>query len=48
LLEETKIGDRQAVIPAVKGTSWIFAINTLVLDHEDPFPEGFTMSDIWP
>jgi proline racemase len=47
LLEETQIGDRRAVIPTISGTSWIFGLNTLVLDHEDPFPEGFTIGDIW-
>jgi len=47
LLEQTKIGDNKAVIPTISGTSWISAINTLVLDYDDPFPEGFTIGDIW-
>jgi len=47
LLEETRIGDTAAVIPSISGTSWITAISTLVLDHDDPFPEGFTVGDIW-
>jgi proline racemase len=47
LVETIAIGDYAAVVPEISGTSWIFGINTLVLDHEDPFPEGFTVGDIW-
>lgn len=47
LVEETRIGDKPAVVPTISGTSWIFGINTLVLDHDDPFPEGFTLGDLW-
>lgn len=47
LVEETRVGDRQAVIPTITGTSWIYGMNTYVLDHDDPFPEGFSVQDIW-
>ncbi|KGJ06003.1 hypothetical protein EQ718_10300 [Paracoccus versutus] len=47
LVEETKIHGRQAVVPTISGTSWITGINTLVLDHDDPFTHGFTIGDIW-
>ncbi|MGC6083971.1 proline racemase family protein [Enterobacter hormaechei] len=47
LVEKTRIGDMPAVVPTISGTSWIFGINTLVLDHDDPFPEGFTLGDLW-
>lgn len=47
LVEETRIDGRPAVVPTITGRSWIFAINTLVLEHDDPFPEGFTIGDIW-
>ncbi|WP_136685061.1 proline racemase family protein [Falsirhodobacter xinxiangensis] len=47
LVEETTIGDRKAVVPTVSGTSWIFGYNTIVLDHDDPFTEGFTVGDTW-
>lgn len=48
LIEETRIGDKVAVIPTISGRSWISGINTLVLEHDDPFPEGYTLGDIWP
>lgn len=47
LVEETRVGDKVAVVPTITGRSFIFGINTFVLDHEDPFPEGFTIGDIW-
>lgn len=47
LVEEAKVGDKPAVVPTVTGTSWIYGINTFVLDNDDPFTEGFTIGDIW-
>ena len=47
LVEEARIGERPAVVPTITGTSWIFGLNTLVLDHDDPFTEGYTIGDIW-
>lgn len=47
LLEETKVGDYKAVIPTISGQAWITGMSTYVLDPEDPFPEGFTLGDIW-
>lgn len=47
LLSEDQIGEHHAVIPTVTGRSWICGINTIVLSHDDPFPEGFSVGDIW-
>jgi proline racemase len=47
LLEVTRVGDYQAVIPTLTGQAWITGMATYVLDPEDPFPEGFTLGDIW-
>lgn len=47
LVEETKIGEYNAVIPTVGGQSWIYGFSTYVLDPTDPFPNGFTVGDIW-
>ncbi|MCA9739620.1 MAG: proline racemase family protein [Gemmatimonadetes bacterium] len=43
----TRIGDRDAVVPALEGRAWITGFSHLVLDPEDPFPEGFTLGDLW-
>ena len=47
LIGEARVGSYPAVIPTITGTGWIYAITQYVLDAEDPFPEGFTVGDIW-
>jgi proline racemase len=47
LLEETTVGDRPAVVPESSGSAWITGIADYVVDPTDPFPEGFTVGDIW-
>jgi proline racemase len=47
LLEETRIGERSAVVPQITGQAWITGIADYVLDPTDPFPDGFTIGDIW-
>jgi proline racemase len=47
LLEVTTVGDRAAVVPQITGTAWITGIADYVNDPTDPFPEGFTVGDIW-
>jgi proline racemase len=48
LLEETTVGSYSAVIPQITGSAWITGFANYVLDPEDPFPEGFTLGDLWP
>jgi proline racemase len=48
LVEETRVGPYPAVVPTLSGTAWISGICQYVLDAEDPFPEGFTVGDLWP
>ena len=47
LLEETLVGDKRAVVPQITGSAWITGIADYVVDPTDPFPEGFTIGDIW-
>ena len=47
LIGETRIGDYAAVIPTLSGQAWITGMASYVLDPDDPFPEGFTVGDIW-
>ncbi len=47
LIGETTIHGQPAVVPTVAGQAWITGFNTYVLRHDDPFPEGFTLGDIW-
>jgi proline racemase len=47
LVEETTVGDRPAVVPTIGGRAWITGRAEYVLDETDPFPEGFTLGDLW-
>jgi proline racemase len=47
LLEETTIGPYRAVVPQLSGSAWITGLAQYVVDPTDPFPEGFTVGDIW-
>jgi len=47
LIEETRVGSYQAVRPSLSGQAWITGFAQYVVDPEDPFPNGFTVGDIW-
>jgi proline racemase len=48
VIEQTQVGEYRAVVPTITGSAWITSISQYVLDAEDPFPEGFTVGDLWP
>ena len=43
----TRVGGRPAVVTTVAGRAFITSIGQYNLDPEDPFPEGYTLSDTW-
>jgi proline racemase len=47
LLEETSVGPYRAVRPTISGQAWITGFAHYVVDPDDPFPNGFTVGDIW-
>jgi proline racemase len=47
LVEETTVGPYRAVVPTIGGQAWITGMSTYVVDPTDPFPDGFTVGDIW-
>ena len=47
LVSETRVGSYAAVIPTISGRAWITGFSRYVVDSADPFPEGFTVGDIW-
>ncbi len=47
LVRETKVGNIEAVVPTISGTAWITGFAQYVVDPDDPFPNGFTVGDIW-
>lgn len=47
LVRETRVGDYLAVVPTLSGRAWITGFAQYVVDPDDPFPDGFTVGDIW-
>ena len=43
LIEETKIGEYQAVVTTIRGSAYITGIHQFVVDARDPFPGGFQL-----
>ena len=47
LVRETTVGEYKAAVPTLSGTAWITGFAQYVVDPEDPFPNGYTVGDIW-
>jgi len=47
LLRATQVGHYAAVVPQLTGSAWITGRAGYVVDDTDPFPEGFTVGDLW-
>lgn len=47
ILRATTCGDRPAIVPAITGRAWITGKMTYLLDPDDPFPNGYVVSDTW-
>ncbi len=40
-VKEVRVGDLNAVVPTVEGSAWITGLNTIFVNDDDPYPEGF-------
>jgi proline racemase len=47
IVEETSVGGRAGIVPAIRGSAWITGITQLFVDPGDPFPEGYLLPDTW-
>src|SRR3954468_13024271 len=47
IVAATTVGDRPAIVPAIRGRAWITGVTQLFVDPDDPFPEGYLLSDTW-
>ncbi len=47
IVAETTVGDRPAIVPAIRGSAWITGVWQLYVDPDDPFPEGYLLADTW-
>lgn len=44
----TTLGGTPAIIPNIQGRAWITDSRQLLLDPEDPGPQGYRLADTWP
>ncbi len=48
IVKETRVGDKSAIIPSIRGRAWITGTHQVMLDPDDPWPGGYRLSDTWP
>jgi proline racemase len=48
IVDTTTVGDTLAIIPEITGRGWITGAHQHMLDPDDPWPEGYRLSDTWP
>src|SRR6476661_6504900 len=47
ILAETTVAERPAIVPAIRGSAWITGISQVMIDPDDPYPEGYVLADTW-
>ena len=48
IVAATRVGDKAAIIPSLRGRAWVTGTHQLMLDPDDPWPDGYRLSDTWP
>jgi len=48
IVSETLVGDKAAILPSIRGRAWITGTHQIMLDPDDPWPEGYRVADTWP
>ena len=48
IVSETRVGNKTAIVPSIRGRAWITGTHQIMLDPDDPWPEGYRLSDTWP
>ncbi|RQU47882.1 proline racemase [Burkholderia cenocepacia] len=47
MLGKTEVGGKPAVLPRVQGRAWVYGIQQIGVDPDDPLAAGFMLSDTW-
>ncbi|MBC7737734.1 MAG: proline racemase family protein [Candidatus Saccharibacteria bacterium] len=47
ILGLTTVGDIPAILPEISGRAWITGTHQHMLDPDDPWPQGYRLSDTW-
>ncbi len=45
---DIQIGGRPGIVPSISGRAWITGTRQEMLDPDDPWPNGYRLSDTWP
>ncbi len=48
IVEHTSVDGRPAIVPRISGRAWITDTRQLLVDPDDPWPEGYRVADTWP
>jgi proline racemase len=48
VVRETTVAGRPAIVPSISGRGWITGTHQHMLDPDDPWPEGYRLTDTWP
>ena len=48
IIGHTNVGNIKGIIPEVSGRAWVTGTHQYYLDPDDPWPEGYRLSDTWP
>jgi trans-L-3-hydroxyproline dehydratase len=48
LEREVDLAGTRAIVPSLSGRAWITGTHQHMLDPDDPWPEGYRLSDTWP
>jgi len=48
LAEAIDFHGRPAIVPTISGRGWITGTHQLMCDPDDPWPEGYRLTDTWP
>ena len=48
IVSETRVGNKAAILPSIRGRAWITGTHQVMLDPDDPWPEGYRVADTWP
>jgi proline racemase len=43
-----RLGGTDAIVPEIGGRAWITALSDYIVTDDDPFPQGYLMTDLWP
>jgi len=48
IVEVTRVGNKKAIVPSIRGRGWVTGTHQVMLDPDDPWPDGYRLSDTWP